>query len=319
MPLRVKARVLPSQLSLVDVYGALWIKTHFMKTMKTKKKKDDDSVVNYNRLFSNEIRSINLLSKDEEIAMMIRIKEGCCVTRDQFIEANLRLVEAVALKYAKRSDDRFMDFVQEGCFGLFKAVDKFDHTLGYRFSTYAVPWIKEKISRYNLNTEKLIREPYNKQIDRKLIERTMQNFRKKHCKEASIDELVEATGLTEQRIMVILCSSFDEISLATPVSSDERITIADIVVDDSQNVERAVEVQEMSEHISDALNQLSSQLTEKHKKVVELRRGLIDGKVWTLKEIAESFGVTTAAIHKMQQKAENCLRNILGSYQDVIA
>ena len=261
----------------------------------------DDSTKSY----FNQIKNIPILTKEEETALAIRIANQDEVAKKILIESNLKLVVYIARRYQGRGLS-LLDLIQEGNIGLMKAVERFDYTKGFKFSTYAINWIKEEICRALTDKDKLIRIPgyiyekiskYNKAII---------DLEKKLHREPTMKEIAEEMNLSIEEIERINMFKYSTISLNTPIN-DEEDTELESIISDSTDLEEAFISHDLSEQMLRAL--AKSDLTEKEKKVIFLRYGIITNRPMTLEAIGKKYHYTKERIRQIEMKALMKLRN----------
>lgn len=259
------------------------------------------------QMYLREIGQYPLLTAAEERAFAQRIEEGDEEARNLLARANLRLVVSIAKKYVGRSPDlTLLDLIQEGNLGLFKAVDKFDYTKGFKFSTYATWWIRQAITRALADQSRTIRIPVHmvetmakyKQISRRLA----QDF----GRDPMPEEIATEMGIEVEKVYQIEKISQDTISLELPVGDDDdRSRLSDFIADDKMtSPDQEVSHSILSDQILDILDTLS----EKERKILEMRHGLIDGTYHTLEEVGAEFGVTRERIRQIEAKALEKIR-----------
>ncbi len=264
---------------------------------------DYDSI----QMYLREIGQYPLLSAYEEKSLSKRILEGDDEARNLLARANLRLVVSIAKKYVGRSPDlTLLDLIQEGNLGLFKAVDKFDFTKGFKFSTYATWWIRQAITRALADQSRTIRIPVHmvetmakyKQISRRLSQDL--------GREPMPEEIATEMGIEVEKVYQIEKISQDTISLELPVGDeDDRSRLSDFISDDKitspdQEVAHSI--------LTDQIMEILDALSEKERKILELRHGLIDGTYHTLEEVGKEFGVTRERIRQIEAKALEKIR-----------
>lgn len=269
--------------------------------------KRSDSTYDSIQIYLREIGQYPLLNAHEERVLAKRIVDGDEEARNLLARANLRLVVSIAKKYVGRSPDlTLLDLIQEGNIGLFKAVDKFDFTKGFKFSTYATWWIRQAITRALADQSRTIRIPVHmvetmakyKQVSRRLS----QDF----GRDPMPEEIATEMGVEVEKIYQIEKISQDTISLELPVGDDDdRSRLSDFISDDKitspdQEVSHGI----LTEQITEILDTLS----EKERKILEMRHGLLDGTYHTLEEVGREFGVTRERIRQIEAKALEKIR-----------
>jgi len=259
------------------------------------------------QMYLREIGQYPLLNAHEERVLAKRIVDGDDEARNLLARANLRLVVSIAKKYVGRSPDlTLLDLIQEGNLGLFKAVDKFDFTKGFKFSTYATWWIRQAITRALADQSRTIRIPVHmvetmakyKQVSRRLS----QDF----GREPMPEEIATEMGVEVEKIYQIEKISQDTISLELPVGDDDdRSRLSDFISDDKvvspdQEVAHSI--------LTDQITEILDTLSEKERKILEMRHGLLDGTYHTLEEVGKEFGVTRERIRQIEAKALEKIR-----------
>ncbi len=269
--------------------------------------KRNDSGYDSIQMYLREIGQYPLLTALEERTLAKRIVEGDEEARNLLARANLRLVVSIAKKYVGRSPDlTLLDLIQEGNLGLFKAVDKFDHTKGFKFSTYATWWIRQAITRALADQSRTIRIPVHmvetmakyKQVSRRLS----QDF----GRDPMPEEIATEMGVEVEKIYQIEKISQDTISLELPIGDDDdRSRLSDFIADDKITAPD----QEVAHSIlTDQIQEILDSLSEKERKILEMRHGLLDGTYHTLEEVGKEFGVTRERIRQIEAKALEKIR-----------
>ncbi len=269
--------------------------------------KRNDSGYDSIQMYLREIGQYPLLTALEERTLAKRIIEGDEEARNLLARANLRLVVSIAKKYVGRSPDlTLLDLIQEGNLGLFKAVDKFDHTKGFKFSTYATWWIRQAITRALADQSRTIRIPVHmvetmakyKQVSRRLS----QDF----GRDPMPEEIATEMGVEVEKIYQIEKISQDTISLELPIGDDDdRSRLSDFIADDKITAPD----QEVAHSIlTDQIQEILDSLSEKERKILEMRHGLLDGTYHTLEEVGKEFGVTRERIRQIEAKALEKIR-----------
>ena len=257
------------------------------------------------RMYLKEIGKVPLLSAEEEVELAKRMEEGDEYAKQKLCEANLRLVVSIAKKYVGRGM-LFLDLIQEGNLGLIKAVDKFDYTKGYKFSTYATWWIRQAITRSIADQARTIRIPVHMvETINKLI-RVQRQLLQENGREPTPDEIAEEMGITVEKVREIHKIAQEPVSLETPIGEEEDSHLGDFIPDeDAPAPAEAAAFSMLKEQLVEVLNTL----TEREQKVLKLRFGLEDGRARTLEEVGKEFDVTRERIRQIEAKALRKLRH----------
>lgn len=257
------------------------------------------------RMYLKEIGKVPLLSAQEEIDLARRMEQGDEYAKQKLCEANLRLVVSIAKKYVGRGM-LFLDLIQEGNLGLIKAVDKFDWTKGYKFSTYATWWIRQAITRSIADQARTIRIPVHMvETINKLI-RVSRQLLQEEGREPSPDEIAEEMGISVEKVREILKIAQEPVSLETPIGEEEDSHLGDFIPDeDAPAPAEAAAFSMLKEQLVDVLGTL----TDREQKVLKLRFGLEDGRARTLEEVGKKFDVTRERIRQIEAKALRKLRH----------
>ena len=257
------------------------------------------------RMYLKEIGQYPLLTLEEEQDLAKKMSEGDENAKHKMTEANLRLVVSIAKRYVGRGL-QFLDLIQEGNIGLMKAVDKFDYTKGYKFSTYATWWIRQSITRAIADQAKLIRVPVHMVETINKVIRTQRQMFQALGHDPSNEELAEELGMPVEKIRDILKFAQDPVSLETPIGEEEDSHLGDFIPDEGgSDPEALVNSALLKEEINKALDTL----TERERRVLELRYGLVDGKSRTLEEVGSEFKVTRERIRQIEAKAIRKLKH----------
>ena len=257
------------------------------------------------RMYLKEIGKVPLLTAQEEIDLAKRMEAGDEYAKQKLCEANLRLVVSIAKKYVGRGM-LFLDLIQEGNLGLIKAVDKFDWTKGYKFSTYATWWIRQAITRSIADQARTIRIPVHMvETINKLI-RVSRQLLQEEGREPTPDEIAEEMGISVEKVREILKIAQEPVSLETPIGEEEDSHLGDFIPDDDAPAPaEAATFSMLKEQLVDVLGTL----TEREQKVLKLRFGLEDGRARTLEEVGKKFDVTRERIRQIEAKALRKLRH----------
>ncbi len=260
----------------------------------------DDSV----RLYLREIGKIPLITGEEEVALAKRIQQGDKSAKDALAEANMRLVVSIAKKYIGRGLD-LLDLIQEGNTGLLRAVEKFDYTKGFKFSTYATWWIRQAITRAIADQARVIRIPVHMVETINKLVRTQRRLTSELGREPSPEELAKEMEMDVEKVLHIQKISQDTTSLDAAVGEEEDSTLGEFIEDhDSVSPVDAATYELLKEHINDTL----ALLTPREQKILRMRFGLEDGRSHTLEEVGQEFGVTRERIRQIEAKALAKLR-----------
>lgn len=271
---------------------------------------DDDALSNIVsddpvKLYLKEIGNYPLLSISEEIELAKKIEQGDDVAKKRLAESNLRLVVSIAKRYVGRGLS-FLDLIQEGNLGLIKAVDKFDYTKGYKFSTYATWWIRQSITRSIADQSRTIRIPVHMSEIINKTYRVSRNLLQELGREPTEQEIADTMNLPLDKVREILKVSADPISLDTPIGEEDDSHLGDFIKDDTiMGPEDAASYAVLQDQISKLLDTL----TEREKRVLILRFGLKDGRTRTLEEVGKEFNVTRERIRQIEAKALRKLRH----------
>lgn len=257
------------------------------------------------RMYLREIGKIPLLTFDEELELAKRILEGDEEAKQKLAESNLRLVVSIAKKYVGRGM-LFLDLIQEGNMGLIKAVEKFDYTKGFKFSTYATWWIRQAITRAIADQARTIRIPVHMvETINKLI-RTSRNLLQQMGREPTPEEIAKEMEIPVEKVVEIQKIAQDPVSLETPIGEEEDSHLGDFIQDeDSPAPHDAASYTLLKEQLEEVMNTL----TPRESKVLKLRFGLEDGKSRTLEEVGKEFNVTRERIRQIEAKALRKLRH----------
>lgn len=254
------------------------------------------------RMYLREIGRVPLLKADEERELAARIEQGDEDAKQDFINANLRLVVSIAKKYVGRGMP-FLDLIQEGTLGLMKAVDKYDYTKGYKFSTYATWWIRQAISRA-LAEQEIIPVHMVETVHK--ISKCSRQMQQELGREPTIEEISQKMGISIDKIRDIRRYSQEPVSLDTPIGEEEDSRLGDFIPDDDTPTPAdAASTMMMREAIEKELHTL----TPREEQVIKLRYGLIDGRARTLEEVGQEFDITRERIRQIEAKALRKLRN----------
>ena len=251
------------------------------------------------RIYMREISHVPLLNADEEILLARRIEEGDEEAKDKLIQGNLRLVVSVAKRFVGKGVP-FLDLIQEGNIGLMKATEKFDYTLGYKFSTYATWWIRQSISRAIADTGKTIRIPVHMTDFINRVQRTAKSLVLELGREPSYEEIAARLGLKPSKVSEALRVCGDTVSLDTPIGEEEDNHLGDFIKDETHLSPLETALRDaLKDDIEDALTTLN----EREQSVLRLRYGLDGDMPYTLEEIGKMMGVTRERARQIESRA----------------
>ena len=257
------------------------------------------------RMYLREIGKIPLLSYDKELELAKRILEGDEEAKQELAEANLRLVVSIAKKYVGRGM-LFLDLIQEGNMGLIKAVEKFDYTKGFKFSTYATWWIRQAITRAIADQARTIRIPVHMVETINRLIRTSRHLLQQLGREPTPEEIAKEMNMSVEKVMEIQKIAQDPVSLETPIGEEDDSHLGDFIQDeDSPAPQDAASYTLLREQLEEVMKTL----TPREAKVLRLRFGLDDGKARTLEEVGKEFDVTRERIRQIEAKALRKLRH----------
>ena len=257
------------------------------------------------KVYLKEIGRVPLLTSKEEIDLAIRMAEGDTAARKRLSEANLRLVVSIAKRYVGRGM-QFLDLIQEGNLGLIKAVEKFDYTKGFKFSTYATWWIRQAITRAIADQARTIRIPVHMVETINKVKKVASLLLHRNGHEATAEEIADELGMSVEKIRDIMRIAQEPVSLETPIGEEEDSHLGDFIPDEEAPIPADAASQVLlREQIGDVL----STLTPREEKVLRLRFGLEDGRPRTLEEVGREFNVTRERIRQIEAKALRKLRH----------
>ena len=257
------------------------------------------------KIYLKEIGRVPLLSPDEEVDLAIRISQGDVAAKKRLSEANLRLVVSIAKRYLGRGM-QFLDLIQEGNLGLIKAVEKFDHTKGFKFSTYATWWIRQAITRAIADQARTIRIPVHMVETINKVKKVSSQLLHQNGHEPSADDIAAELDMPVDKVREIMRVAQEPVSLETPIGEEEDSHLGDFIPDDD-----APAPQDAASHtlLKEQLSDVLSTLTSREEKVLRLRFGLEDGRSRTLEEVGREFNVTRERIRQIEAKALGKLRH----------
>ena len=256
-------------------------------------------------MYLREIGKIPLLTYDQELDLAKKILEGNEDAKKKLTESNLRLVVSIAKKYIGRGMS-FLDLIQEGNMGLIKAVEKFDYTKGYKFSTYATWWIRQAITRSIADQARTIRIPVHMVETINRLLRTSRHLLQQNGREPTPEELAAEMDMPVERVIEIQKIAQDPVSLETPIGEENDSHLGDFIKDDDTPSPQDAASETM---LREQLNDIMKTLTPREAKVLRLRFGLDDGKARTLEEVGKTFHVTRERIRQIEAKALRKLRH----------
>ncbi len=290
-----------------DLFGELSLDDDTAKTaaeesgVDTKSSGVDDPV----KVYLKEIGRVPLLSSEEEIELAMRISQDDEEAKRKLSEANLRLVVSIAKRYVGRGM-QFLDLIQEGNLGLIKAVDKFDYTKGFKFSTYATWWIRQAITRAIADQARTIRIPVHMVETINKVKKANSQLLHENGRDPSAEEIAESLDMPVDKVREILRVAQEPVSLETPIGEEEDSHLGDFIPDDeAQAPVDAASMALMREQLSEVLKTL----TPREARVLSLRYGLDDGNPKTLEEVGKEFDVTRERIRQIEAKALRKLRH----------
>ena len=257
------------------------------------------------RMYLKEIGKVPLLTPDRERDLAERMGAGDETAKDELVEANLRLVVSIAKRYVGKGMF-FLDLIQEGNLGLMKAVDKFDYTKGYKFSTYATWWIRQAITRAIADQARTIRIPVHMVETIHKVSRYSRQMLQELGREATADEIGEKMGMSAEKVREIMKIAQDPVSLETPIGEEEDSHLGDFIPDeDTPAPADAASASILREVLEKQLHTL----TPREEHVIKLRFGLYDGRSRTLEEVGKEFNITRERIRQIEAKALRKLRH----------
>ncbi len=257
------------------------------------------------RMYLKEIGKVPLLTADEEIDLAKRMEEGDEDAKKRLAEANLRLVVSIAKRYVGRGM-LFLDLIQEGNLGLIKAVEKFDYSKGFKFSTYATWWIRQAITRAIADQARTIRIPVHMVETINKLVRVQRQLLQELGREPTPEEVADRMDIPVERVREIIKISQEPVSLETPIGEEEDSHLGDFIQDDNVPVPADAAAFTL---LKEQLTEVLGTLTEREQKVLRLRFGLDDGRARTLEEVGKEFNVTRERIRQIEAKALRKLRH----------
>ena len=260
----------------------------------------EDSV----RLYLREIGRVKMIKPDEEIELARLIAKGDLVAKKKLIQANLRLVISIAKKYVNRGLP-FQDLIQEGNLGLIRASEKFDHSKGFKFSTYATWWIRQAISRGLADKSRTIRVPVHMVESINKLKKASSRLAQELGRKPNDEELSVALSLPVNKVQEILQADREPVSMEMPLSRDEETFVGDMIEDDEATRPDSTCTEQL---LRQDINSILSQLTPRERDIMHLRFGLDDGRQRTLEEVGRLFNITRERVRQIEHKAFRKLR-----------
>lgn len=257
------------------------------------------------RMYLKEIGQVDLLTADQEVVLAKRIEEGDPIAKQELAEANLRLVVSIAKRYVGRGMS-FLDLIQEGNMGLMKAVEKFDYTKGFKFSTYATWWIRQAITRSIADQARTIRIPVHMVETINKLVRVQRQLLQDLGREPTPEEIGAEMDLPTEKVRNIMKIAQEPVSLETPIGEEDDSHLGDFIEDDDAIHPDEYTSQEL---LKEQLNEVLDTLTDREENVLRLRFGLQDGQTKTLEQVGQQFGVTRERIRQIEAKALRKLRH----------
>ena len=257
------------------------------------------------KVYLKEIGRVPLLTSEEEVELAQRMAEGDAAAKKRLAEANLRLVVSIAKRYVGRAM-QFLDLIQEGNLGLIKAVEKFDHTKGFKFSTYATWWIRQAITRAIADQARTIRIPVHMVETINKVKKVSSQLLHQNGHDPTAEEIAAALDMPVDKVREILRVAQEPVSLETPIGEEEDSHLGDFIPDDD-----APAPADAASHtlLKEQLSEVLKTLTPREEKVLRLRFGLEDGRSRTLEEVGKEFNVTRERIRQIEAKALRKLRH----------
>ena len=257
------------------------------------------------RMYLKEIGQVPLLEAEREHDLAERMMNGDEKAKDMIVQANLRLVVSIAKKHVGKGM-AFLDLIQEGNLGLMKAVDKFDYSKGFKFSTYATWWIRQAITRAIADQARTVRIPVHMVETIHKVSRVSRNLLQELGREPTPEEIAAAIGMTPEKVRDTMKYALEPVSLETPIGEEEDSHLGDFIPDeDSPAPSDAASYTLLKEQLNEVLHTL----TPREEQVLKLRFGLLDGKTRTLEEVGKEFDITRERIRQIEAKALRKLRH----------
>ena len=263
------------------------------------------SIIDSVRMYLREIGKVKLLSASQEVQLAKRIEVGDAEAKKLMVESNLRLVVSIAKKYVSRGMV-FLDLIQEGNLGLIKAVEKFDYKRGYKFSTYATWWIKQGVTRAISDQARTIRVPVHMVENINKLIKVQRKLLEELGRDPSAEEISEKMGFTPEKVREIIKISQHPISFETPIGEDGDAQLGDFIED--LKVEKPLDAVSFA-MLQDQLQEVLNTLTDRERRIIQLRFGLYDGCPRTLEEVGREYSVTRERIRQIEFNTLEKLRN----------
>ncbi len=281
------------------------VKAEGMDTLEPGMGADGVSIDDPVKVYLKEIGRVPLLTPEEEIDLAVRISHGDEAAKKRLSEANLRLVVSIAKRYLGRGM-QFLDLIQEGNLGLIKAVEKFDYTKGFKFSTYATWWIRQAITRAIADQARTIRIPVHMVETINKVKKVSSQLLHANGREPSAEEIADELDMPVEKVREIMRVAQEPVSLETPIGEEEDSHLGDFIPDDD-----APAPADAASHtlLKETLGSVLDSLTPREEKVLRLRFGLEDGRSRTLEEVGKEFNVTRERIRQIEAKALRKLRH----------
>jgi len=262
------------------------------------------------KIYLNEISKYPVLSREEEVELSQGIEKGCSQSKETMIKCNLRLVVSIAKKYINRGMN-LVDLVEEGNIGLLKAVEKFDYTKGFKFSTYATWWIRQAIERAIINQCRMVRIPVHMSENISKVMRAQTDLQQQMGREPTIHELSTACKMPLSTLKKVFDAIKQDTSLDMPVGSDESSTLHEFITDDEKYCDPYMRIENSSK--KDIIFKWLTFLSENEKVIIVRRYGLAGNDPETLEAIGNDLGITRERVRQIEKRVLNKMRNLLAT------